>query len=345
MAKKEVVENDEINFVDVYEFFKDGWKTLFIFSSVGLIVGLITAFVLPEKFQASALIDSASVAKKSADSTAVVASSVEPVAVLAEKMKSPTYYSIETIEACRLANFANAPKMLVDRLKPSVAKASPYVAVSYKAPSPSEATLCLDHVLKDVIQNQEKISKPLINNMEVALANAELELQANITERDQQRIKNREKLKVAKMKLVAAQDFVEKFSKDGLQFKFDDPQFSASALLLSTLMSKQNEIKELEIQISALEMEVAANLTDKDQRVRALTNRVTEMKNSLLPPATKPATFASPVYAPDVKVEPKRSVVTIAGLIAGGFLGLSLLVGLRIRNNLRKQIEEKKAFN
>ena len=335
MAEKEVVDNDEINFVDVYEFFKDGWKTLAVFSCIGLLAGLITAYALPEKFQASALIDSAS----------VVASSVEPVAVLAEKMKSPTYYSMQTIEACKLGETANAPKVLVDRPKPSVAKASPYVSLSYKAKSPAEATQCLDHVLKDVIQNQEKISKPLINNMEVALANAESELKANITERDQQRIKNREKLKVAKMKLVAAQDFVEKFSKDGLQFKFDDPQFSASALLLSTLMSKQNEIKELEIQISALEMEVAANLTDKDQRVRALTNRVTEMKNSLLPPATKPATFASPVYAPDVKVEPKRSVVTIAGLIAGGFLGLSLLVGLRIRNNLRKQIEEKKAFN
>ena len=341
MAEKEVVENDEISLVDVYEFFKDGWKALVAFSVTGLIIGLITALVLPEKYQASALIDSASVAKKSTESVSVAANSVEPVSVLAEKMKSPTYYSIGTIEACQLDGFANAPRMLVDRLKPSVAKASPYVSVSYKAASPAEATKCLDHVLKDVIQNQEKIAKPLINNMEVALANAELELQANITERDQQRIKNREKLKVAKMKLVAAQEFVQKFSKDSLQFKFDDPQFSASALLLSTLMGKQNEIKELEIQISALEMEVAANLTDKDQRVRALTNQVTEMKNSLLPPATKPATFAAPVYAPDVKVEPKRSVATVIGLIVGGLIGLSLLVGLRIRNNLRSQLAEK----
>lgn len=177
--------------------------------------------------------------------------------------------------------------------------------------------------------------------MEVALANAELELQANITERDQQRIKNREKLKVAKMKLVAAQNFVQKFSQEELQFKFDDPQFSASALLLSTLMGKQNEIKDLEIQISALEMEVAANLTDKDQRVRALTNQVTEMKNALLPPATKHATFASPVYAPNVKVEPKRSIVVLLGLITGSFMCLLFLVGVRIRNNLHKQIAEK----
>jgi LPS O-antigen subunit length determinant protein (WzzB/FepE family) len=108
---------------------------------------------------------------------------------------------------------------------------------------------------------------------------------------------------------------------------------------LSTLISKQNEIKDLEISISSLEMEIAANLTDKDQKVRSLTNQVTEMKNALSTPATKDATFAAPIYSPNVKVEPKRRIVMLIGLVAGGFLGLALLVGIRVRNNLRKQIK------
>jgi len=331
MTEKIESDQEEISLLDVYEFFRDGFKTLFVFSVLGLSIGLITAFVLPEKFQASALIESASVGKKGV---------IETAAVLAEKMKVPTYYRAETIQACGLEDSVNPSQKLVNDLKPGVARNSSYVSVSFKAESPAVAKNCLESILKDVVDNQAQLAKPLINNLEVELANAEQELQANTTERDQQRIKNREKLSVAKSKLAAAEAFVAQFSKDSLTFKFGDPQFSATALLLSTLISKQNEIKDLEIQINALELEVAANMTDKDQAVRRMSNVVAELKNALLPPNTKPATFAAPIYAPNIKVEPKRSAVILVGLVAGGFLGLMLLIGGRVRDNIRKQLKQ-----
>lgn len=330
MNDKSDLNQDELSLLDVYTFFRDGWKTLLGFTALGLAIGAIASFVWPEKFQASALIGPASVAARS----------VEPVAVLIQKMRSPTYYSDVTLQSCGLKNDAKPPKKLVDMLKPNVERNSQYVSVSYKAKSPAEAVTCLESVLNDVVNHQAEISKPLINNMEVILGNAEQELSASKTERDQQRIKNSEKLNVAKTKLKTAQAFVEQFSKDSLQFKFDDLQFSASALLLSTLISKQNEIKDLEIQINALELEIGANLTDKDQQVRSLTNKVTEMKNALLIPATRPASFATPVYASKSKVEPKRSMVMFVGLIGGGVLGLLLLVGGRVRKKLRQQLQQ-----
>lgn len=304
MTEKPEIDNDEISLIDIYEFFRDGWKTLVLFSVLGVSAGLVIAFVLPEKFQASALIEPASMAKKERND-AIAKVSVEPAAVLAEKMKVPTYYGAATIEACGLQKLVNPAQALVNGLKPSVPRNSTYVSVTFKAESPAVAATCLESVLKDVVENQARLAKPLINNFEVELANAEQELQSNITERDQQRIKNREKLSVAKSKLAAAESFVEKFSKDSLTFKFGDQQFSATALLLSTLIGKQNEIKDLEIQINALELEVAANMTDKDQAVRRMTNTVSELKNALLPPNTKPATFAAPIYSPNTKVEPK----------------------------------------
>jgi LPS O-antigen subunit length determinant protein (WzzB/FepE family) len=319
-------------------FLRDTWKTLTAFSVLGLSAGLIMAFILPEKFQASALIEPASIAKKeSGDLIAKV--SVELPAILAEKMKVPTYFSQDTIKSCALTDLANPAQALVRGLNPNVPRNSPYVSVTFKAESPAIAASCLESVLKDVVANQVLLAQPLINNFEVALANAEQELQSNIRERDQQRIKNREKLNVAKSKLAAAESFVEKFSKDSLTFKFGDQQFSATALLLSTLIGKQNEIKDLEIQINALELEVAANMTDKDQAVRRMTNTVSELKNALLPPNTKPATFAAPIFSPNTKVEPKRSMLILVGLVAGGFLGLILLIGVRVRNNLRKQLK------
>ena len=337
MTEKIASDQDEISLLDIYEFFRDGFKTLLVFSALGLSAGLITAFVLPEKFQASALIEPASVGKKEKNET-IPKAGVETAVVLAEKMKVPTYYSAATLEVCGLMKFANPAHALVKELKPNVARNSPYVSVVFKSESPEAATTCIESVLKDVVENQARLARPLINNIEVELANAEQELQSNIIERDQQRIKNREKLNVAKSKLAAAESFVERFSKDSLTFKFDDQQFSATALLLSTLIGKQNEIKDLEIHINALELEVAANMTDKDQAVRRMTNIVSELKNSLLPPNTKPATFAAPIYSPNIKAEPKRSVVILVGLVAGGFLGLLLLVGIRVSNNLRTRL-------
>lgn len=337
MTEKLEVENDEISLLSIYEFFQEGWRILVGFAVLGLVAGLVTAFVLPEKFLASALIESASVGKKEKNDS-LVRTGVESASVLSEKMKVPTYYSEATIQACDLKDLANPSQALVNDLKPSVARNSAYVSVVFKAESPAIAKACLEGVLKDVVNNQEQLAKPLINNLEVELANAEQELQANITERDQQRLKNREKLSVAKSKLVAAEAFVAQFSKESLTFKFGDQQFSATALLLSTLIGKQNEIKDLEIQINALELEVAANMTDKDQAVRRMNNVVAELKNSLLPPNTKPATFVAPIYSPSTKVEPKRSLVILVGLIGGGFVGLLLLVGVRVRKNLLQQL-------
>ena len=76
---------------------------------------------------ANALIEAAAVAKKTTDGAAIVAQSVEPVLVLAEKMKSPTYYPSATLQGYALDWFEDVPKLLVEALKSHVSKASSYV--------------------------------------------------------------------------------------------------------------------------------------------------------------------------------------------------------------------------
>ena len=331
MSDQTPVEQTEFSLFDIYDFFREGWKTIIGFSVIGVLIGLIVAFVLPEKFQASALIDPASVATRASANSAITRQRVEQPAVLAEKMKQPTYYSDATLKACMSHTEANPAQTLVNRLKPTAPRNSVYVSVNFFAGSPNIAVACLESVLNDVVVNQRLLSEPINNNLQAELSSAEQELKAAITERDQQRVKNKEKLAVAQSKLLAAEKFVERFSKDSLNFNFGDPQFSASALLISTLIAKQNEIKDLELQINALEMEIAANITDRDQAVRKMTNTVNELKNALLPPNTKDASFAAPIYAPDRKVEPKRALITVIGLFAGCFLGVVILVVRRMK--------------
>jgi uncharacterized protein involved in exopolysaccharide biosynthesis len=338
MTEKPEYDTDEISLLDIYEFFRDGWKTLVALTVLGLSVGIITAFVLPEKFQASALIEPAAVGRKGKEDT-IESAVVETVAVLTEKMKVPTYYGEATIHACGLANKANPAEALVSRLKPSVARNSAYVAITYKAHSPAAASACLESVLKDVVTNQALLAQPLISNLESELVSAQEELNAGIRERDLIRKQNPEKLKIAKASLAGAQRFIETYSQANTPLRSADPQFSPSAILLPALIAKYAEVKDLEQQINGLELLVGANITDKDHAVRKMASKVSELKNALLPPSTKIATFAAPIYASNNKVEPKRSVIVMVGLVAGGFLGLLLLVGVRVKNNLRQQIK------
>jgi len=336
MSDQTPVEQNEFGLFDIYDFFREGWKTILLFTSIGIVTGIVFSLVLPEKFQASVLIEPASVATRLNTNAAISRQAVEQPAVLAEKMKQPTYYSVKTLKDCGLIGFTNPGQTLVSSLKPNVARNSVYISISFIAESSEVASACLESVLVDVINNQRRLAEPLISNIQVELASAEQELKATITERDQQRQKNKEKLAVAQSKLIAAQKFVERVSKESLSFNFSDPQFSASALLISTLIKTQNEIKDLELQINALEMEIAANITDRDQAVRKMTNMVNELKNALLPPNTKDASFAAPIYAPTQKVEPKRTRLTAIGLFAGFAIGILILLLGRMKKILRK---------
>lgn len=335
MSHKSNSKQDEITLRDVCFFIKRNWIIVAKFSIIGLTAGLAVALITPGKYQASALIEPATVAKKERldkeRSDAIITKvTVESVSILAEKMKQPRYYGSSTLQVCGLDKYSNPAEKLITLLKPTVARNSNYVAVSFRAPTPILAEECLGSVLKDVVNNQARLAEPVINNFQVELNIAEQELQAAIVERDQQRLMNREKLVVIKAKLDAANKFVEKLDESNLPFKIGDPQFSAAALLMSTLISKQREIKDLELQRNALEMEIAANMTNKDQGVRRLSINFNELKNALLPPTTKSASFAAPIYVSEEKVEPKWSLLAIIGLFSGFFVGLMLVLARKL---------------
>ena len=324
-SRLEQADTDEISLMDIYDFIKDGFKTLIGSSVLGVAVGVVVSFVLPEKFQASGLIESAQVAGTPVDS----------LEMLAEKMRTPTYYSAETFKVCGLTDDLNPAERLAKELNPNVARQSSFVAVSYEAESPETARRCLEAVIKDVQRNQEPLaraSRELVRD-QIRLANRQLERAIEI--RDQQIALDMQRLDVAREKLASARRFVEEFENRIVDFDFKNDQFSASSLLLATLQSKQNEAKDLQIQIDDLEMKVAAQITSGDGPVFEFEERVAQLRQSLSEPATREAQFATEIYSPDAKVAPKRALITIVALVLGGFLGLMILIGRRAYTSIR----------
>jgi LPS O-antigen subunit length determinant protein (WzzB/FepE family) len=276
MNEQNYVADDEISLLDIYEFLKDGWLTIAATTVLGGAIGVGTAFVLPEKFLASATIQP----------TRVLGNDVESIAVLAEKMRSPTYYSQQSFTACDVADSTNPAQTLATALNPNVARNSAFVSVSFKSTNINTSIACLNAVLADVKQNQNESAE-----RQIALATATIN-------------KEKEQLKIA-------EDFVSSVSQKTLTFNFKDTQFSASQLLFGMLQSKLNEI---------------TNLKSSIQRTELL----------LSEPQTKSASFTTPIYSPSQKVEPKRSSIAVISVLAGGFIGLMLLVLRRAVKHIKQ---------
>jgi len=279
MNEQNYVADDEISLLDIYEFLKDGWATIAATTVLGGAIGVGAAFVIPEKFLASATIQPAR----------VLGNDVESIAVLGEKMRSPTYYSPQTALACDVKEATS----LASALNPNVGRNSAFVSVSFKSTNINTSVACLNAVLDDVKLNQNDIAQ-----RQIALAQSTL---------------NNEK-----EKLKLAETFVAALSDKTMTFDFKDTQFSASQLLLATLQSKQSEI---------------TNLKNSIQRTELL----------LTEPQTKTASFTTPIYSPPHKVEPKRSLIAVISVLAGGFVGLMLLVLRRVIKQIKEQTKLKPA--
>lgn len=144
MNERQMDADDALSLADVLQFLSEAWKTIAGTAVLSTLLGLATAFVLPEKFEASALVEPAK----------VLGGYIETSNVLAEKMRSPTYYSTATLDTCAYSGKRNARREFVKDLKPQVGRQSAFVSISMKAASPELARQCLAAVLEDVKRDQ-----------------------------------------------------------------------------------------------------------------------------------------------------------------------------------------------
>lgn len=236
--------DDEINLLDIYEFLKDSWKIITGTAILGGSLGVGAAYILPEMFIASASIQSAK----------VLGNEIENATTLAEKMRSPTYYSVQTIEVCDATSTSNPQQKIATDIKPTVGKNSTFVAISYKSSSKKISIACLNSVLQDVQKNQNDIAQ-----RQIQLAMAGLN-------------KDKEKLK-------QAESLVTKLSEKTLTFDFKDTQFSASQLLFATLQSRQSEVTELKNNILQTEL----LLTEPQTKAAAFITPIYSPENKIEP--------------------------------------------------------------
>ncbi len=224
------VEN-EISLMDIYNFLVGGWKIILFITLIGAGIGVVTSLYLPDQFEAKVLIQGGRVANMHSISNNNNNSNsidVEPIAVLAEKMKSPTYYDSKMLAACVGEGEAGSLEALTKALNATVTKSSDLVSVVYHAESRDKALRCLEQVLVTVVENQKGLAEAKLTPVMSSLNNAK-------------------KIADALRKTVKLPE-----SDRGAEFK--DVEHSLSSLLfMGALQSQVQELLAVENEISIIE--------------------------------------------------------------------------------------------
>ena len=220
--QEQIITDDEISLMDIYDFLVEGWKTILSIAIVGTGIGVITSLLLPEQYEAKGFIESARVVSTNSIY-------VESIAVLAEKMRSPTYYDTNALPACFEEGELGSLEGLAKSLNASVAKNSNFVSVAYRASSSDGAVQCLQQVLKIVVDRQKALAEANLTTVVASLENL-------------------------KKKADELRKTVKQLESDrGAQFQFKNIEYSAAALITVTLQSKVQELLATENQISVIE--------------------------------------------------------------------------------------------
>lgn len=254
-------DDDELSLWDIVDTLQEGWRWL----AGGLLLGVVCAvaylLVTPKQYEAQALFQGAK----------VLGSELESSAQLIERLKFPTFYEAEQLRVCEITT-AEPAVALAKRINPTLLKGTNILQVGYRARESEKAVLCLNAVMDRVIRGQNKLSAASLEN-----AKRQLELTKG-------QLADAERLQM----------MLEKRSMGSLDAA--DTKFSQTVLLMSTSISKKDQIA-------------------------SLRKSILDQMASLEPPATRPAELVAPIYAPENAVFPKKLPVLAGGLFGGLVLG------------------------
>lgn len=226
--------------------------------------------------------------------------------IVAATIIPPKYQATANIQVGKVANVEiESPNVLIEKIKlPMYYSSNTFVECNVA--DLTEPGVALAKSLNPVVAKNAPIITISYKEKDITRAKKCLE-SVLVDIRDNQREiskpildSKRNQLDNLRQKLVAAEEVIKSLTTNKRNFDFSDSKFSASSLLLATSLGKENEIKDLRTQINDMEITLAE-------------------------PQTKEAYLVTQIYAPNVRVEPKRTLIVLLASIIGCVLVIGAL--------------------
>ena len=154
--------DDEISLWELLEHLKSGWKWVVGGGAIGLMSAIVLAVFIPAQYEATAVVQPATIGMIVATTPTTTTTTVEPVAQTLERLKLVTFYSDEIVKACD----AESAKDLANSVKVNLVKGNNLLSISYRAESAALANACMNKIVTQLMQSQTAIAAPLIKELQ-----------------------------------------------------------------------------------------------------------------------------------------------------------------------------------
>lgn len=229
-----------LSFWSVLEFLKSGWRWLAGGVLLGLFVAIAFVMIVPAQYEAIAVIQPATVGVATANSFSTKGAEVESTAQTLERLKTPTFYSDELLQACGVRTQSNAQRVLAKAMAPTLVKGNSLIQIGYRAESPAVARTCLVSVVNQLAKVQAALADPIINTLE-------------------------DQLSFTKQQLYESERLQHQIEKRAMSLDPSDAKFSQSMLMLNAALSKREEISKLRKLYAEQSLQLSRPLTQPAQ--------------------------------------------------------------------------------
>lgn len=225
-------EDEGLNLWELLDIVKSGWHWLAGGAAIGLVGAVGYVLVVPAQYEATAVIQPATVGVTGG----MKGSEVESTAQTLERLKMPTFYSEQLLKACEVKSSANPRQALAAAVKPTLVKGNSLIQISYRAESPTLAEACVGAVVEQLAKSQAILAEPIIKTLE-------------------------EQRKLTKQQLDESERFQSQIEKRAMTLDPSDAKFSQSMLMLNAALSKREEISKLRKLYTEQSLQLAEPLT------------------------------------------------------------------------------------
>lgn len=213
-------DDDALNLWELLEAVKSGWHWLAGGAALGLVAAVGYVLVVPAQYEATAVLQPATIGSVSPAGVNMKGAEVESAAQTLERLKLPTFYTDDLLKVCGVKATVNPRQALATDIKPVLVKGNSLIQISYRADSPAIAESCVGAVAAQLTKVQSILAEPIIKTLE-------------------------EQRKLTKQQLDEAERFQSQIEKRAMTLDPSDAKFSQAMLMLNAALSKREEISKL----------------------------------------------------------------------------------------------------
>jgi uncharacterized protein involved in exopolysaccharide biosynthesis len=152
---------NQISINDIVNFFKKSWKLIICFTILGLLISVITIKNTAIEYKSTIQIQTARVLD--GDIYSIKYKNIEQINELISRLRTPSNYSSELIEACSIDQKNKTIEAVLKNLKFSTIKANESVMnVEIVMSSKEQLNFCAQAIFEYVEDSQKKIIEPLL---------------------------------------------------------------------------------------------------------------------------------------------------------------------------------------